>query len=139
MMRMSCLASWWRCSRPAYWGHRALPGDRQREHERVQAWVVEPFSDEPTGGEEDPRFVGREHRICGASRPDAKPAVQDGKTIGLLGDQGRERVEVFATLGEDERVATLAQFAERVKGDPSRALLVAGDGAENLLDAGLRR
>jgi hypothetical protein len=63
--------------------------------------------------------------------------VKDDKTIRVLRDERRERVEVFATLGEDERVATLAQFGECVEGNPSRALLIVGDGAEDLLDAGL--
>lgn len=120
-------------------GDGALPGDRQREHQRVQARVVEPLADEPAGCEDDPRFIGREDRIGGASCPCAEPAVEYDNPIRVFGHQLRKREEVFAALGQDEREASLTELCERVARDASGTPFVAGDSTKDLLDAGLGR
>src|SRR3954447_16967585 len=79
---------------------RALPSDRHREYERVQARVVEPLTDIPARREHYARPVAGEHVAGAASRLDAHAAVQNDDAVGLSLEELGDRVEVFAALGE---------------------------------------
>jgi len=75
-------------------GHRALPSDRNREHERVQARVVEALADVAAGGEHDARLITRR-----ATRPrDAghgrHAALQDHELRDTGVEQFGQRVEL---------------------------------------------
>ena len=61
--------------------------------------------------------------------------MQHDDAVGLGLEQFCDGVEMFAALGEHERIATFGQFAQSIGCDPSRAHIVAGDRAEDLLDA----
>ena len=52
-----------------------------------------------------------------------------------LASEFSDCIQMFATLGEHERVAALAQFGRGVGGDPPCAGRVGGNRAEDLLDA----
>ena len=94
-----------------------------------------PFADVAAGREHHARPVAGEHVVGATSRFDAHAAVQHDDAVGLSLEEHGDRVEVFAALGEHERVAVLGQLGHDVGGDSSCAVLVGGDRAEDLLDA----
>jgi len=65
--------------------------------------------------------------------------VQDDEPVGRGLEELGDRAEMFATLGEDEWVAAVDEFAQRVGCDLARAGVVGSDGAEDLLDAWVDR
>lgn len=120
----------------------ALPRDRHREHERVQAWVIEALADESPRREDEPRFVGRqlgEGGERGSAAAGCDVAVEGHEMRDVGSQSGGEPVEVLTAFGQDDGRSSFAQQAQYVLGDEFQSGLVAGDRGVHLLDPRLGR
>ena len=124
---------------PGVLRHRAAPRDRHREHERVQARVVEALADVAAGGQHDARLVAGEQLLGAPAGANAHPAVQRHELRCRVAQEGGECVEVRAALGQHERETPCGQLGQDVVGDPARALWIGRDRPEDLLDVRVGR
>ena len=76
---------------------------------------------------------------CSPAGANAHPAVQRHELRCRVAQEGGERVEVRAALGQHERETPCCQLGQDVVGDPARALWIGRDRPEDLLDVRVGR
>jgi hypothetical protein len=120
----------------------SLPGNRHREYQGVEPWIVEALADEPSGGHEHTRLVGREfvelrEGVAAPAWRDIAVQRHDGRHMGLK--LRRKALEVIASLGEDKRDAPLGEQLPRVSHDQLGASVVSRQRGVDLLDGRVGR
>ena len=84
---------------------RASPRDRQRQEQRVEAGIIEPFADVLAGRQDDPRLVagnGREPVSDGLSLLLAEPGPQGNQVPHPVRESSLETVQVVIAFGQHE-------------------------------------
>ena len=89
----------------------ALPGDWHDQQEGVEAWVVEPFAEVPSGCQDEPGLVFcLLSELChgGTSCLRLDTAVKNDEARYLVADGLCYAFQVLAALGEDDYSAAIA-------------------------------
>ena len=117
---------------------RALPGDRQREEQRVEARIVEALADVATGGQDQALLVGRDRGklVSGSvSSPSRHPPVKDDEVAREALQPVREELQMVLPLREEDGGPALLEGGDHVIEDQVVACLVGGERGVELLDA----
>jgi hypothetical protein len=115
----------------------ALPRDRHRQQQRVEAGIVKALPDVATRREHRTLTVivaARQSLVCGAILRRAHIAEENDRLVAAVGESLRQPFEVIASFGEDERTPALGGQRRRVLGDQLRPPVVGGERSVDLLN-----
>lgn len=115
----------------------SFPGDRHREQERVEAGIIESFSDVAPGCDHQPRAVVWkvcELPQCGASCFRLDAAVEDDEVRDILTKRAGEALEMITTFGQDDCGASFAHQFARVGDGKPQSVAVGCEDAVDLLN-----
>lgn len=121
---------------------RALPRNRHGQHQGIERWMVETFTDQFSGSEQYPRRIGWQRfefrDQCGTPLL-RHPPMQDerGRHFAIQG--GQDRIQMLGALGQHKHLPALAVCVPDFCGNRRRPLRIAGKVAEHILNARLLR
>src|SRR5229473_450857 len=104
-----------------------LPGDGQRQKKRIEPRIVEPLTDVPADGEQEPFLSGRDGRepvTHVAAYLASHPSLQHDEMPRKRSELAREILEMIPALGQEDRGAPICEGTDDIVEDHYVARLV---------------